>query len=762
MGDAALRPIVRLLGVAVTREDLSRWAPFALVGLAIAASIANYVVLTGAAPLGPSPLNTQILLYANIGVLIVLGIFVARRLVRVLRQRRQGLAGSRLHVRLVILFGLVAAIPAVAMALFSAVFLSLGMESWFSERVRTVLFEADAVARGYLDEKRQDMTRDALAIATDVSREGWLLYRNVPVLTEILARQAGQRRVNAAVVIDGSGRSLARYGYYYVLDDEEVLRPSIMERARKGELVVLSSADDDRVRALVKLDGFEDAYLYVARFVDTRLIGHIERTQGAKQQYAELEEMRGGLQFAFGAGFAALALVLLLAAVWMGLTIANALSRPVSLLIEAADAVGKGDLNARVPERQSDDELGLLSRAFNRMTAQLEAQRGDLVKANRELDDRRRFTEAVLGGVSAGVIGLDPEGRVELPNRLALELVGQAVGAVVGRPLADVIPEFAPILEGAQRRPDRVSEGQVRLTQGIRTRTLLVRAVAEIGSDRGLQGFVVTFDDITELASAQRKAAWADVARRIAHEIKNPLTPIQLSAERLKRKYLSEINSDRDTFVQCTDTIVRQVGDIGRMVDEFSAFARMPAPQLKSEDAVRICRESLFLQQSARPQIRISSDLPAGPVPLHCDARQIGQAITNLLQNAVDAIEGRSPQAPADGEASSSPPSRLSLPDGEVVLSLSADEESVTIAVVDNGKGLPVEERDRLTEPYVTTRAKGTGLGLAIVKKIMEDHGGALHLEDRTDGPGARVRMVLPRDAAARDARASRAGAAAA
>jgi two-component system nitrogen regulation sensor histidine kinase NtrY len=361
------------------------------------------------------------------------------------------------------------------------------------------------------------------------------------------------------------------------------------------------------------------------------------------------------------------------------------------------------------------------------MTHRIEAQQGELVEANRQLDDRRRFTETVLAGVSAGVIGLDREGRITLPNRSASELLALEREQMVGRKLAELVPEVAELLDETMRRPERVREAQVRIERRGRALTLLVRVAAEREGGE-TQGYVATFDDVSELITAQRKAAWADVARRIAHEIKNPLTPIQLSAERLKRKYLKEIQSDPDTFTTLSDTIVRHVGDIGRMVDEFSSFARMPAPIMKVEDLRDICRQALFLQRNAHSEIRFESDLPAEPVPFSCDARQLHQALVNLLKNAAESIEARS------GDE---------LPKGEIRLAIEERGGGAALVIEDNGRGLPRELKDRLTEPYVTTRAKGTGLGLAIVKKIMEDHGGSLALEDREEG-GARAELLFP------------------
>ncbi len=423
--------------------------------------------------------------------------------------------------------------------------------------------------------------------------------------------------------------------------------------------------------------------------------------------------------------------MLLLAAVWVGLAFANNLTRPIGKLIAAAERVGSGDLGARVEVHDSADEIGTLSQAFNRMTSELQSQQKELLQANRQLDDRSRFIEAVLGGVSAGVIGLDGSGEITLPNRSACELLAMEPERLRGRKLADAVPEMSELLDQARRRPHRLTEHTIILGAGDgAVRHLLVRIVAELDEKR-IIGFVVTFDDITELLSAQRKAAWADVARRIAHEIKNPLTPIRLSAERLKRKYLGQIENDPETFQTCTNIIVRHVDDIGRMVDEFTAFARMPAPVMADEDLGRLIEQAMFLQRGAHSEIDFGFEPPDHPVVAACDSEQIGRALTNLLQNAVDAIEAR---LPLETEP---------LPRGQLCVRLIDSGALRAIEVEDNGRGLPKADRYRLTEPYVTTRDQGTGLGLAIVKKIMEDHGGGLSLADSPSG-GARIRMIFP------------------
>jgi two-component system nitrogen regulation sensor histidine kinase NtrY len=513
----------------------------------------------------------------------------------------------------------------------------------------------------------------------------------------------------------------------------DLVPDSALRKADQGKIVILTNDTDDRVRAVVKLNRFVDAYLLVGRFVDSRVLEHIDLTQSAVRQYQRMERSSRDFQVTFVMIFAVVAVLLLLAAVWLGLTLANRLARPLSTLISAADRVGKGDLRVRVDASASTDEIGTLNRAFNRMTSQIETQQEGLLQANRELDERRRFTETVLAGVSAGVIGLDEKGRIHLPNRSASQLLDVDLNHHLGKTLSDAVPEMANVLNEVAQRPDRPYQEEVRINRGGKVKTMIVGAAAE-SLEGEVIGYVVTFDDVTDLVSAQRTAAWADVARRIAHEIKNPLTPIQLSAERLTRKYLSEITSDPETFKACTGTIVRQVEDIGRMVDEFSSFARMPQAVMKTENLSELCRQALFLEGNRTQNIAFERDLPERDLMTGCDSRQISRALTNLLKNAAESVNARAREEGTEFQ-------------GEIRLSLSAEPGEgglIRLGITDNGLGLPAEHMDRLTEPYVTTRSDGTGLGLAIVRKIAEDHNGELTLENLDVG-GARVSMVFPK-----------------
>ncbi len=718
-----------------TRIGLGRKAAFALTLASILSGLLTYFLLTRASPIGPDSRTVVALLTVNLVLLLLFGAMVANQLVQLWAERRRGLAGSRLHIRLVILFSLVAMTPTIVFLILSYLLVSVGMQSWFSEKVRTAVSESRAVAQAYQEEHEKTIRNDAIRMADDISVYALKVIGSEDELDNLLDREVWLRSLTEAEVVEIDGvspRVLGRSSLSLALDVEPLPSEAI-STLRGGpyapDSVIITGANE--VRALVKINGLPNAVLYVGRPIEPRVLNHVKLTNEVVDQYERLETQRSSYQISFMLIFAAVALLLLLAAIWVGFNFASQISRRIIGLVVAAEAVRGGDLSARAEESGENDEFRTLSRAFNRMTEQLESQRSDLVEANLQLDLRRRFTEAVLSGVSAGVLGLDAAGVIHLPNRSAATLLGVGVEELMGQTLASVAPEMAPLIEEALNNPDQLVEGQIRVLSRGRAMVLLVRIAAQHG-ETGTGEFVVTFDDITELLSAQRKAAWADVARRIAHEMKNPLTPIQLSAERLKRKYLKEITTDPDTFEMCTDTIIRQVGDIGRMVDEFSSFARMPAPSMKPENLIEITRQAVFLQRAAHPDIAFELAVPAERVEVGCDSRQISQALINLLQNAIDSIHARQV-----GEAGGT-----GMP-GRIEVSLEASGGKIALAVEDNGKGLPKDGRERLTEPYVTTRAKGTGLGLAIVKKIMEDHGGELILRDGVAG-GASVSLLFP------------------
>jgi two-component system nitrogen regulation sensor histidine kinase NtrY len=697
-----------------------------------------YLTLKGLTPSNLTPPTLIALGIFNLAMVLGLGTLVAWRLVRLWAERRSGRAGARLHSRLVGTFSLVAVVPTILVAVFAAVTLNLGVESWFSSNVKTALYNAENVAKIYMMDHAQGILNDAADIATKLQSDpeivDWKEHRvHLNTLVDKLREMTKNHGLVGSFVIDNDGKVLGSAAKMQ-FSPKLIPKPDDYVDARAGKIVIGGIASDGIVDALVQLTVFKDTplkdqYLLIVRRVDPKVFAYYQRTRNVVQVYKALEHSRSSVQLIFAGLYAAVSLVVLLAAIWLGLWAANRIVRPISRLISAAERVSEGDLKAQVFVDKGDDELANLGHAFNRMTEQLDGQRGALIAANKQIDERRRFTETVLAGVSAGVIGVDADGKITIINRAAARLLNAAPDELEGEHYAEAVPELAALIRRAIQEPVGRSSGEATVKRGTTTRQLSVQVTSEHGLQSG--GFVATFDDITDLVSAQRTAAWADIARRIAHEIKNPLTPIQLSAERLKRKYLDVVGDDKAVFEQCTNTIIRQVGDIGRMVDEFSSFARMPTPTMRRECAQELMSQPLFLQREAHPEIAFETHIPKDMVYFEGDGRLISQALTNIIKNATEGIASRV----AAGDDTP----------GKIAIAIDTTDSMIAFRVTDNGIGLPAEHRHRLTEPYVTTRAKGTGLGLAIVRKVMEDHGGEVLLEDAAeDGKGARVSLVLP------------------
>ena len=721
-------------------EGLHRKLAYVLVAAAVAAGIATVAIVAGTAKTAMDVKTILNLVYLDGIILLLLGLVVAWRLVTVWQERRSGQAGAGLHIRLVMLFGLVAVTPAILVAVFSLVFINYGLDKWFNQVVFTTITQSRVVADAYLNEHRKNIHADASVIASHLNFNASLLRDDPRRLNQVLSQFAELRSLSKALVINKSGQILARSEFSLSIKAYKI-PGDVLEQANRGVITILNSDAEGRIRAIAGLQNFVDAFLLVERFVDPKVVSHVKRINELVGRYQAFKKERSGIQVSFVMIFVVVAVLLLLAAIWIGLTVATQLARPISSLITAAESVSEGNLDVRVDASDGTDEISTLGRTFNAMTSQLKSSQHGLMDANRQIDERRRFTETVLAGVSAGVIGLDAEGHVHLPNRSASELLKTDLEQSIGHMLDAAVPEMAGLLEKVMQRPRQAHQEEIRIDRDGQFRTLMVSAAAEQLGGRVI-GYVITFDDVTDLLSAQRKAAWSDVARRIAHEIKNPLTPIQLSAERLKRKYLSEIKSDKETFSNCTDTIIRQVEDLHRMVDEFSSFARMPQLSLKDENLSEICRQALSLEHNRHPEIEYVSDLPDADVKLYCDHRQVSRALTNLLKNAVESLTGLAEEL---NESDFNGRIGLSIEVSPIETG-EGDKEGenlVSLAIRDNGRGLPEKDRDTLTEPYVTTRTKGTGLGLAIVKKIMEDHNGQLTLADN-EGGGAVASLIFP------------------
>jgi len=707
---------------------LGRSLGLTAVALALLSAFVTFVVLAGLTPIPPTHVVVVTLLAVNAGTGLLLTAFIGQEVWGVIQARRRGRAAARLHVRIVGLFSVIAAVPAVLVAIVASVTLDRGLDRLFSQQTYSLIENAVIVADAYVRELDQLVRADSIALAIELARARPLFDQSREQFHQFLSVQASIRGLPALMLL---GKDLNVIDQIDVPISQSLAKPTtdVLAGIDDTEPLVKMFLDNNYVAAIIKLHDYTDTYLYIARVLDPRVLAQLRATQAGVAHYADLATRRIGIQIAFGLMFTIIALIVLLSAVWIGLNFANYLVAPIRRLIGAAQVVATGNLFVQVPTRGSEGDLAQLGQTFNKMTQELRTQRDDIVRARDLIDSRRRFTEAVLAGASAGVIGVDAESCISILNRSAERLIGRTEAEALAKPLAEMVPEIAELFTTARSGLQRLVQGQVTLNRNGRERNLSVRVTSEQQSGSAERGYVVTLDDITELVTAQRTSAWADVARRIAHEIKNPLTPIQLSAERLRRKYAAVIKEDGGIFQQCTDTIVRQVDDIKRMVDEFSSFARMPKPRLESGDLGECVRQVLFLMRVAHPGILFEDRLPQDPVRVPFDRRLLAQALTNIVKNATEGIAAHTSETGFQGKIS---------------VAVAVAGRAVAIDVIDNGKGFPKENRQRLLEPYMTTRADGTGLGLPIVVKILADHGGGLELRDAPSGRGAWVRLYFP------------------
>jgi two-component system, NtrC family, nitrogen regulation sensor histidine kinase NtrY len=696
-------------------------APFA-VGLALLSAFLTFVVLTGLTPIEPTREVVVSFLMINGAIILVLVGIIIREVWQVVQARRRGRAAARLHVQIVSLFSVIAVLPAVLVAIVANVTIDRGLDRLFSGPTREVIQNSLIVANAYLHEHAQLIRGDILGMANDIAHARPLFDQDRASFRELLTASAASRNLPGAMVID-KDRNILETAQTGIQQSFTTPAPEFLSNVDEKEPQIAVFIEANYVAAVIRLRAFNDTFLYVARLLDPRVVAQLRQTQASVAEYAQMESRRLGIQVAFALMFTVIALTILMASVLIGLNFANWLVAPIRRLMNAANIVSTGDLHVQVPVHKSEGDLAQLGETFNKMTQELRTQRDELVSASDLIDSRRRFIEAVLSSASAGIIGVDASGSVGILNRSAEKLIGHAESETLDHPLSDVLPELDDMMKTARESTQRLVQGQITITRDGHERNLSVRVSAEQTS-QSRDSYIITLDDITELVSAQRTSAWADVARRIAHEIKNPLTPIQLSAERIRRKFGKVITEDKAIFEQCTDTIVRQVDDIRRMVDEFSRFARMPKPVIEGEDVADTVRQAVFLMRVGHPEIDIEAEIKEEPMRAQFDRRLISQALTNIIKNATEAIE----VVPAE-----------ELGKGHIDVIAAREDDDIVIDVIDNGIGLPKVSRARLLEPYVTTREKGTGLGLAIVGRVLEDHGGRIELNDAADiRPGQR------------------------
>ncbi|KQZ96578.1 PAS domain-containing sensor histidine kinase [Mesorhizobium sp. Root157] len=704
----------------------------AILGALLTAAV-SFAILVGVTPIAPDATTTLTLIGANAAFILVLIAIIGREIHRIVMARRIGKAASRLHVRIVAMFVLVAAIPAIMVAVVASVTLNIGLDRWFEIRTKTIINSSLSIADAYVQENARNLQGTTLSMAYDLDNARTLYGLDRTGFLDLMNKETvGRGLAHAALVKpDGSFVVSAVTQTDFAMPEP----PSgAVETASDGKPVLIEPRTRNIMGAIVKLREIEGLYLYTIKLVDPEVIKARQIVRANTDEYKGLEANRRPSQLAFALPYLSLTLIIILSAIWTGIAVADRLVRPIRQLIGAADEVATGNLDVSVPVRPSDGDVASLGDTFNNMLMELKSQRNELLSAKDLIDERRRFSEAVLEGVTAGVIGVDADGIVTIVNLSAETMLGIPAEKAIGQNLSVLLPLVGRAFEIGRMSDKSAYREQVTFYRFGAERTFNIQVtMEEEDSDAAAKSYVVTVDDITDLVQAQRSSAWADVARRIAHEIKNPLTPIQLSAERIKRRYGKVITEDREVFDQCTDTIIRQVGDIGRMVDEFSSFARMPKPDMKELDLREPLREASFLVEVSRPDITFERSFGDKPLKGTFDSRLIAQAFGNIIKNASEAMEGT--------ERSDGAPNAIKIRAGR-------EDDAIRVDVIDNGKGLPREHRQRLLEPYMTTRDKGTGLGLAIVKKIVEDHGGRLELHDAPaefhGGRGAMVSIILP------------------
>ncbi|WP_319485102.1 PAS domain-containing sensor histidine kinase [uncultured Cohaesibacter sp.] len=715
-----------------------RYLGLASVVLSVVSGITTFVILLGLTPIEPTDDVIRIAMIVNGTLLFLLALVIFLEACAVLRARQRGRAGARLHIRVMGLFALVATVPTILVAIFASITLDRGLDRWFSSRTQAIINSSQTVASAYTKEHARVLRNELLGIAQALNDAEPYFLLDSDRFRAIFSRQTRIRGIPAAFVVNSAGEQLMASPSRLDQPVPKMPGPDLLEQAH-SQPVFIALGDSNLVAGIMRLEEFNDAYLFVLRVIDPVVSNFLRMTSENAQEYRAFFDSRSNIQAAFAMLYIGAGLIILLSTTWFAIGFSNRLVAPIRRLIGAAERVRHGDLYVRLPVEKDSTDFANLNETFNTMTTELRLQRDELILARDAIDARRRFTEAMLQGVSAGVIGVDETGEITLANPSVLKILGLKERDLLGEDLDKVLPEVATLVDDADHLDEAHKEGQILVVRNGIEYSLRARVTLERSNEDESHSYVVTLDDITELVSAQRSAAWADVARRIAHEIKNPLTPIQLSAERLRRRYGKKIaEDDQKVFEQCVNTIVRQVGDIGRMVDEFSSFARMPKPVFEHGDLSEVIKQSVFLIEVANHDIEFTTEIPE-KMPVSFDHRLVSQAMANVIKNATEAIAGREDRQEIDGH---------------VIVRAEEEDVNYCVRVIDNGIGFPVNNRQRLLEPYMTTREKGSGLGLAIVRKILREHGGGIQLRDASEvsefEQGACIEIRIPKEGADR------------
>ena len=701
--------------------------------LSLLSALATFIAMT---PSGDAN-KFLILLLLNIDLILLISliIIITKRLVNIWSRKKSGQLGAQLHSKVVVMFSLLAAAPAIVVAIFGAIFFTVGIDNWFSAQVKNALNKSLSVSDAYLNQAQKQIGTDAIDIAGIINSSGILNgierldVKKENDLKKFLNKIAYERSFTELIIFDENSKIVAESELSFLFKSAVRLELLSLSKSSNRPAMNYSSNEEEKiVSAISPINIFAKHYIYISKFKDLKVINDIKLVRSAVNNYKSVENKKDGLHITFTMIFIVVAVLLMFVAILMGLNFANGLVTPITNLANAAERVSLGDLKVRVPDYGNKDEIADLSKIFNKMTEQLENQRNDLITSNKELERRISFTETVLTGVTAGVLGLDKNGKIFLPNRTALDLLDLDFNKINNSYLINVVPEMKELFSDLQKNNLPLVMGEIALTRKNKKITLITKITIEKDKNKIL-GYVVTFDDMTEFFKIQRVAAWSDVAKRIAHEIKNPLTPIQLAAERIKRKYKSHITLEPDVFLSSISIIIRQVDGMRKMVDEFSAFARMPVPVYKKANLTNLVKELGSISLLSNEFINVEIKTPKKNIIAVIDENQIRQALQNIISNAINSMLEQK---------------KINNTKYELSIELKERVNSrYTILVIDSGMGLPNNILEDLTDPYVTTRKNGTGLGLAIVKKIMEDHNGEVVLNNLKNNSGVCASLVF-------------------
>ena len=637
-------------------------------------------------------------------------------------------AGQELQKKILIIFSAITLTPTLLIAFFSIFIFDAALSGWFNKKISTAISQSVEVANQYLNEHQSAIRGEILELVNLINTNSNFLSSDKNKFNKFLNKYTRQHNLSEAVIIDSIGNVLAFSEFVFEYTYTEIPQ-KYYDIANDDKIFIVKEDDSNKIRAFIKLSQFIDAYLLITRFVDQKVLNAIESTSIAVSDYQSIELKQFDIKISFIVIFILITVILLFTSLIIGLNIANRLLEPISSLIKGAEEVGGGNLDYKISNnvlsKININEIKRLVQAFNLMISDLKSNRVDLEHANDQLDKRRKFSESVLSGVYSGVIGLDKDLKINLPNITATELLNISINEDYGKSILDVVPEFKNLIENFLKSNSNVVEDKIQIVRNDKILNLITRLVVQ-KTDSVVLGYVLTFDDITSLIAAQKMGAWSDIARRIAHEIKNPLTPIRLSAERLKNKLNNGKKIDKKIFEQSLDMITRQVDDIHHLVNEFSSFARMPSPKLKLINIYNVITDYIKPLSSSFDNVTVEVDNKIDNALIMADEKQIRQACNNLIKNSYENI------------------SLNKINDGKIIICFGIENDFATVTISDNGTGIDKSIISKILEPYYTTKVGNSGLGLAITKKIIDDHNGIILFKPLKLTKGTTVVLKFP------------------